>query len=90
MARYPLLKLLILLTEQMMDSTVLVRDEHARAVVVASVQTLQRDARLQRLVQPFDLVIVDECHHALQNNSYGRILTHVGAFAEDGVCPEYM
>src|SRR5262249_8619850 len=40
------------------------RDEHAGDIVVASVQTLQREARLQRLAQTFELVIVDECHHA--------------------------
>src|SRR5215216_4556196 len=60
------------------------RDEHAGTVVVASVQTLQREQRLQRLAQTFELVIVDECHHALPDNSYGRILTHVGADQVDG------
>src|SRR4030095_1517318 len=50
------------------------RDEHAGDVVVASVQTLQREARLQRLAQTFGLVVVDECHHALPDNSYGRTL----------------
>src|SRR5437588_500415 len=60
------------------------RDEHAGDVVVASVQTLQREARLQRLAQTFDLIVVDECHHALPDNSYGRILAHVGADQTDG------
>src|SRR5919109_3225973 len=60
------------------------RDEHAGDVVVASVQTLQREARLQRLAQTFGLVVVDECHHALPDNSYGRILVHVGADQDDG------
>jgi superfamily II DNA or RNA helicase len=60
------------------------RDEHTAQVVIASVQTLARARRLQRLVQPFELVIVDEAHHALLDNSYGRILTHVSAFADDG------
>jgi superfamily II DNA or RNA helicase len=60
------------------------RDEHAGDVVVASVQTLQRETRLQRLAQTFDLVVVDECHHALPDNSYGRILAHVGANQDDG------
>ena len=60
------------------------RDEHAGDVVVASGQTLQRDARLQRLARPFGLVVVDECHHALPDNSYGRILAHVGADQDDG------
>src|SRR5919199_542845 len=60
------------------------RDEHAGDVVVASVQTLQRAARLQRLAQTFGLVVVDECHHALPENSYGRILAHVGATQAEG------
>jgi superfamily II DNA or RNA helicase len=60
------------------------RDEHAGDVVVASVQTLQREQRLQRLAQTFELIVVDECHHALPDNSYGRILTHVGADQDDG------
>ena len=60
------------------------RDEHAGDVVVASVQTLQREARLQRLAQTFGLIVVDECHHALPDNSYGRILTHVGSMQADG------
>ena len=60
------------------------RDEHAGDVVVASVQTLQREARLQRLARTFGLVVVDECHHALPENSYGRILAHVGADQDNG------
>src|SRR5215510_5243701 len=40
-------------------------DEHAGDIVVASVQTLQRETRLQRLAQSFGLIVVDECHHAL-------------------------
>ena len=60
------------------------RDEHAGDVVVASVQTLQRETRLQRLAQTFGLIVVDECHHALPENSYGRILRHVGADQDDG------
>jgi superfamily II DNA or RNA helicase len=60
------------------------RDEHAGDIVVASVQTLQRETRLQRLAQTFGLVVVDECHHSLIENSYGRILAHVGAWQDDG------
>jgi superfamily II DNA or RNA helicase len=60
------------------------RDEHAGDIVVASVQTLQRETRLQRLAQTFGLVVVDECHHALLDNSYGRILAHVGAWHDAG------
>jgi len=60
------------------------RDEYAGQIVVGSVQTLQRAARLQRLAQTFGLVVIDECHHARPNNSYGRILAHVGADQDDG------
>src|SRR5215831_8917680 len=60
------------------------RDEHAGDVVVASVQTLQREARLQRLAQTFEFIVVGECHHALPENSYGHILTHVGTDQADG------
>ena len=60
------------------------RDEHAGAIVVASVQTLQRETRLQRLAPTFALVVVDECHHATVEGSYHRILTHVGAFQDAG------
>src|SRR4030095_7217124 len=60
------------------------RDEHAGDVVVASVQTLQREARLQRLARTFGLIVVDEAHHALPDNSYGRILAHVRADQDDG------
>jgi superfamily II DNA or RNA helicase len=60
------------------------RDEHAGDVVVASVQTLHREARLQRLAQTFGLVVVDEAHHAVPGRSYDRILTHVGAWQDAG------
>ena len=60
------------------------RDEQAGDVVVASVQTLQREARLHRLAQTFGLVVVDEAHHSMIENSYGRILQRVGTFADDG------
>jgi superfamily II DNA or RNA helicase len=60
------------------------RDEHAGDIVVASVQTVQRESRLQRLAQTFGLVVVDEAHHAQPDNSYGRILDHVGVWQDDG------
>jgi superfamily II DNA or RNA helicase len=60
------------------------RDEHAGDIVVASVQTLQRAKRLQRLAQTFGVLVVDECHHALPDNGYGRILAYLGAYADDG------
>lgn len=46
-------------------------------VVVASKDTLSRDARLLRFPRDaFDLVIVDEAHHAPEGTSYGKILDH--------------
>jgi superfamily II DNA or RNA helicase len=60
------------------------RDAHTAAVVVASVQTLARERRLQRLATDWALVVVDECHHAVPDNSYGRILAYLRADAPDG------
>lgn len=64
------------------------RNEYGEVdVVVASVQTL---GRLNRLAQVpsnlFNMIIVDECHHA-SATSYQSILTHFGAFeAFAGTC----
>jgi ATP-dependent helicase IRC3 len=52
------------------------RDEVAAPVVVASVQTLARAARLERLPLGFRTVVVDECHHATAD-SYQRVLARV-------------
>lgn len=59
------------------------RDEHAARVVIASVQTLARTARLARFEAGFDTVVVDECHHS-PADSYQKILAHFGAFEPDG------
>lgn len=72
------------------------RDEVHAHVVVASVQTLARPARLARLTaawgpnagvltrtDPFGLVVCDEAHHA-RAETYGRILDAVNAGASDG------
>ena len=59
------------------------RDEHTAPIVVASVQTLSRPERLQRVTPDFTTVIVDEAHHATAE-SYGRLLEHFGSFADDG------
>lgn len=45
-------------------------------VVVASIQTLANDARLQRFPEDhFGLIIADEAHHCL-SNSWQRVLSH--------------
>lgn len=66
------------------------RNEIDRSVVIASVQTLARQKRLDALVEyglnvgrPFDLVIVDEAHHSAAD-SYQRILTGLGCFEDGG------
>lgn len=59
------------------------RDEHHRQVVVASIQTLSRPARLARLTMDFSIVVVDECHHA-PAATYRRVLEAVGAFDPAG------
>lgn len=46
-------------------------------VIVASVQTLARDNRLQQLVPNFKTVIVDEAHH-VSASTYQKILTYLG------------
>lgn len=74
------------------------RDQVLCKVVVASVQTLARPARLEQLklsgqhrpglfsdrLGPIGLVVVDEAHHAHSENSYGKLLRELGAFDEGG------
>ncbi len=52
------------------------RDDTNAPVVVGSVQTLARQAGLERLPRHFDTVTVDEAHHA-GSRSYRRILEHL-------------
>jgi superfamily II DNA or RNA helicase len=51
-------------------------------IVVASVQTVQREARLSQLGQ-FDLIVVDEAHHAAAE-TWTEILVQLGAFRDGG------
>lgn len=70
-------------------------DVHSH-VVVASVQTLARERRLQQLIapftdeqrllgreDPFGLVVIDEAHHAAAD-SYKRVMTALRCGDEDG------
>ena len=59
------------------------RDDLTAPIVVASVQTLSRRARLARLVPDFRTIVIDEAHHA-PAPSYRRILTHCRAWQPDG------
>src|SRR5918999_1429395 len=59
------------------------KDEVDAPCVLASVQTLSREARLARLPLGFHTVVIDEAHHAVAD-TYRRILTAVGSFDPDG------
>lgn len=50
-------------------------------IIVSSRQTLQSEAR-RRAIRNVGLIIVDEAHHALRSNTYGKILEHFGAFID--------
>jgi superfamily II DNA or RNA helicase len=58
------------------------RNDVLAPVVVASVQTLSRQSRLDQLPQQFGVVVVDEAHHSAAD-TYQRILKHVGSFNPD-------
>jgi superfamily II DNA or RNA helicase len=56
---------------------------HGVDVIVASVQTLGRQVRLDRTPANLaDVIIVDECHHAMAA-SYIRIMQHFGCWETD-------
>jgi ATP-dependent helicase IRC3 len=59
------------------------RDECAAAIVLASVQTLTRTRRLERMPTDLATVVIDEAHHS-PADSYRRILDHVRAGTPDG------
>ena len=58
-------------------------DEHDATIVLASVQTLTRPRRLERMPTDLATVVIDEAHHS-PADSYRRILDHVRAGAPDG------
>ena len=53
---------------------------HAQ-IVISSRQTLASQKR-RAAITNVGLIIIDECHHALRSNTYGKILEHFGAFDE--------
>ena len=61
------------------------RDDRWAPVVVASVQTLARERRRERLFQTpnFSRVICDEAHHSIAN-SYRSVFEDAGCFRPDG------
>lgn len=48
-------------------------------IVISSRQTLASEKR-RAAIRGVGLIIVDECHHALRSNTYGKILEHFGAW----------
>ena len=60
-------------------------DEADAQVVVATVQTLRTPRRLDRVGQ-FELIVVDEAHHAVAR-TYQDILEQLGAFDDANVFP---
>jgi len=62
------------------------QDEYDADVVVASIQTLSRQDRLNRIPRShFATIIVDEAHHA-RAETYMRTLEHFQAFEPNGPC----
>jgi len=51
-------------------------------VVVSSRQTLASEKRRAQ-IRRVGLIVIDECHHAVSTNTYGKILTHFGALKGD-------
>lgn len=56
-------------------------DVHAE-IIVSSRQTLG-SARRREQLKRVGLIVIDECHHAVRTNTYGKILTHFGVFSDD-------
>jgi superfamily II DNA or RNA helicase len=50
-------------------------------IVVSSRQTLLGERRRSQ-IRNVGLIIIDEAHHAIRTNTYGKILEHYGAFTE--------
>jgi len=51
-------------------------------IIIASRQTLQSKKR-RDAIRSVGLIVIDEAHHALRTNTYGKILEHYGCFAAD-------
>lgn len=69
------------------------RNNVTARVIVSSRQTLASEKRRSQ-IRNVGLIIIDECHHAVATNTYGKILDHFGAFGPsmpdtpDGKCCE--
>lgn len=56
-------------------------------IIVSSRQTLAGERRRNQ-IRNVGLIVIDEAHHALRDNTYGKILEHFGAFPDEGRCPD--
>lgn len=57
------------------------QNETLAEIIVSSRQTLG-SAKRREQIRRVGLIIVDEAHHAVRHNTYGKILEHFGAFDE--------
>jgi superfamily II DNA or RNA helicase len=60
-------------------------DVHAE-IIVSSRQTLG-SARRREQIKRVGLIVIDECHHAVRSNGYGKILEHFGVFDDAAPAP---
>lgn len=58
------------------------QNEVLAEIIVSSRQTLG-SAKRREQIKRVGLIIVDEAHHAVRHNTYGKILEHFGAFDRD-------
>lgn len=59
-------------------------------IIVSSRQTLGHPTggpRRLAALRNVGLIVIDEAHHALRTNSYGKILEHFGCFDDDATAP---
>lgn len=65
------------------------RNETYAQIIVSSRQTLGHATggpRRLAAIRNVGLIVIDEAHHALRTNTYGKILEHFGAFCSKDVC----
>lgn len=58
-------------------------NDHDTPITIASVQTLSRQNRLEKVAPDYQTVIIDECHHSAAE-SYLRVIEYFNGFKDDG------
>jgi len=61
-------------------------ETHCR-IIVSTRQTLVSEKRRAQ-IRNVGLIVVDECHHALRSNTYGKILEYFGAYPDEKRCKD--